>query len=261
MNKTFKFVCVAFMAVAACACNRKDADTVSFGREMSFSALSESVVKSGEVLGDTLPSNDWKIYATATQYRADGVLVSADYFNGPREFSTTDAPITPASQYTSSPASYWPAGEGWMNFLVYSVPSSKKSVVSAVYPVSNATDKVAFTWDTYTDQVDLLYGCRNDVSYSPSSVETVNFNFKHAQAVLGFSVKTDPTKSVKIDSIVISGLKVRGVFTVDNTRSYLNGSWSELESVSGEDKVHGFPHSITSSVFLPEITSLWHLAL
>jgi hypothetical protein len=60
-------------------------------------------------------------------------------------------------------------------------------------------------------------------------------NFDHAQALLIFQVKTNAADAFTINSITIDGLKVKGTFTVDNSRNNLVASWSALEAVAGED--------------------------
>lgn len=128
-----------------------------------------------------------------------------------------------------------------MDFLAYALPTAKHGNPAATY--ANQTEDVASIvafndWNTYDNQVDLLYAVNNGATSSTSgAADYVKLSFKHAQALLVFQAKVNIADAITINSITINGLKVKGTFTVDNSRNDLVASWSKLETVDAMNKI------------------------
>jgi hypothetical protein len=252
MKKSLFFVCIATLGLSACY--KAETVVTEQPQEIGFKAISSNATKADAQLEGTVLNTTYSIYASATQKNPAGVIENAAFFVDQR-FWTDNDPVTASSQYrawgTDAAAPiYWPVGGVSIDFLAYAMPTKKHVVpgtsVENGAPVAayekqatDAASEVAFKdWDTYANQVDLLYAANNAAKSSTSGAENyVKLSFKHAQALLVFQAKVNTANAVTINSITINGLKVKGTFTVDNSRNDLVASWSNLEAVTGENVI------------------------
>jgi hypothetical protein len=236
------FFCIAALGLSSCF--KAETEITQQPQEIGFKAISSKVTKADAQLEGTLLNKDYSIYASATQKNANGSIENASYFVD-QQFQTEDATVTAASQYRAwsgdaAAPLYWPVGGVTVDFLAYAMPTAKHGTPAATYP--NTTDvaaTVAFEdWNTYENQVDLLYAVNNGAKSSTSgATDYVKLSFNHAQALLVFQAKVNAEDIITINSITINGLKVKGTFTVDNSRNNLVAEWSELTSETGCDVV------------------------
>lgn len=230
-------------AIALAACNRSEVVTTVAPQEIGFKVVSSAATRADAQLEGTLLTKDYSIYASATQKKTDGTIENAAYFKD-QQFQTEDATVSASSQYrawdgTAASPIYWPIGGAVVDFLAYALPTAKHGTPAATYGAegTDVASIVAFeAWDTYANQVDLLFAANNGLTAAANSAAPfVHMNFDHAQALLIFQVKTNAADAFTINSITIDGLKVKGTFTVDNSRNNLVAAWSALEAVAGED--------------------------
>lgn len=257
MKKSLFFACIATLGLSSCY--KTETVVTEQPQEIGFKAISSNATKADAQLDGTILTKEYSIYATATQKNPAGVIENEDFFVD-QQFQTEDETVTATSQYrawngTEAAPIYWPVGGVSIDFLAYAMPTEKhvapgtsveNGALAAAYPnkATDAASKVAFKdWNTYANQVDLLYAVNNAAKSSTSGATNyVKLSFKHAQALLVFQakVKTSDTKtinSITINSITINGLKVKGTFTVDNTRNDLVASWSDLSAVENAETI------------------------
>lgn len=249
MKKSLFFACIAALGLSACY----KAETVisQEPQEIGFKAISSNATKANAQLEGTTLNKDYSIYASATQKNPAGVIENAAFFVD-QQFQTVDETVSATSQYrawngTAAAPLYWPVGGTSIDFIAYAMPTTihnNNTLVDgpvAVYPNdgSDVASKVVFKdWNTYTNQVDLLYAVNNGAKSSTSGAqEYVKLSFDHAQALLVFQAKVNINSAITINSITINGLKVKGTFTVDNSRNTLVASWAGLTEVAGENTI------------------------
>lgn len=236
MKKSLFFACIATLGLSACY--KAETVVTEQPQEIGFKAISSNATKADAQLEGTVLNTTYSIYASATQKNPAGVIENAAFFVD-QQFQTEEPTVTATSQYrawngTAAAPIYWPVGGVSIDFLAYAMPTEKHGTPAATY--ANATSDVASVvafenWDTYANQVDLLYAANNAAKSSTSGAENyVKLSFKHAQALLVFQAKVNTANAVTINSITINGLKVKGTFTVDNSRNDLVASWSNLEA-------------------------------
>ncbi len=234
MRKSLAILCIAVLGMNACY----KAETVitKDPQEIGFKAISANATKADAQLEGTLLTKEYSIYASATQKNAEGIIENPTFFQD-QQFQTSDATVTATSKYrawegTEAKPIYWPVGGGVVDFLAYALPTEKHGTPAATY-TNSSTDVASIVsfkdWDTYTNQVDLLYAINN----GKTSSTDVKLSFNHAQALLVFQVKVNTENIITINSILIDGLLTKGTFTVDNSRNTLVASWSDLVN---EDK-------------------------
>lgn len=243
MKKSLFFACIATLGLSSCY--KTETVVTEQPQEIGFKAISSNATKADAQLDGTILNTTYSIYASATQKNPAGVIENAAFFVDQR-FWTDNDPVTASSQYrawgTDAAAPiYWPVGGVSIDFLAYAMPTKKHGTPAATY--ANATSDVASVvafkdWDTYANQVDLLYAANNAAKSSTSGAENyVKLSFKHAQALLVFQAKVNTANAVTINSITINGLKVKGTFTVDNSRNDLVASWSNLSAVENAETI------------------------
>lgn len=243
MKKSLFFACIATLGLSACF--KAETVVTEQPQEIGFKAISSNATKADAQLDGTMLTKEYSIYATATQKNPAGVIENGAFFVD-QQFQTEDQEVKTTSKYrawsgAAAAPIYWPVGGVSIDFLAYAMPTGKHDALPAAYPnaPTDAASKVAFeNWDTYANQVDLLYAANNAAKSSTSVAENyVKLSFKHAQALLVFQAKVNTANAVTINSITINGLKVKGTFTVDNSRNDLVASWSDLEAVAGKNVI------------------------
>lgn len=224
--------------------------------------------------GSTLTS-DYGIYASATQKTVDGIVENGVYFNEklfspvleetPSETIAIEADVL----WKTNPTIYWPIGGAKVDYFAYALPTDihdntdftkfledddqiepvdsdlqikyaglKTDEDGYIQAESDVASEVSFTWNTYNNQIDLLYACNNDATVATNAGEnkSVGLEFKHAQALLVFRASINVKDVFKINSITFGSdeenkrLLTEGTFTVDNTRNNLVASWNASES-------------------------------
>lgn len=242
MKKSLFILGVAILALASCA--KTQVISTESPTPIAFKAVVSNAVKADAQLEGTVLGVDYGMYVSAAQFKADGGIETAAYFTDV-EFLTADNPITATSEYKAATPIYWPIGNAALDFVAYAMPTAAHGVApSATYDnvATNVASKVTFaTWDTYANQVDLLYDVKNGATTAANALvpnnKTVNFTFKHAQALLVFQAKVNTADVITINSITIPDLLVNGDFVIDNTKNALNAHWEGLTAVAGEDIV------------------------
>ena len=231
-------------ALALVACNKSEVVVNETPQEIGFKAATSAPTKAGELNGTTFDGKDYVIYASASQYSKDGVLENGVFFND-QAFKDIAAPkwqhVTDEAATAADPI-YWPIGGAKMDYLAYALPKGKKSTIPA--PTFNATvaaqDFTVTDWDTYTNQVDLLYSSANAQTSKVNGVEPsyVKMIFQHAQALLVFNVKVNAAAAGKLTINNISFVKdpkaatkegtlcTKGTFKVDNSHNNIATEWT-----------------------------------
>lgn len=243
MKKSMILAGAALLALAACS-KSEVVTTEGPANQIAFKAISNPATKAGELDGITIDDKDYVIYASASQYSANGVLENGVFFND-YAFKDIAAPkwqhVTNESATETDPI-YWPVGGAKMDFLAYALPINKKTEIPA--PAFNSTvaasDVTVTSWDTYANQVDLLYAAANAQTSAANGIATdyVKMTFKHAQALLIFNVKVNAEVDGKLTVNEISfvedpkagspvgTLVTSGTFKVDNSRNELKAAWT-----------------------------------
>lgn len=238
MKKSLILLGAAILALVSCA----KTQVISTGSPspIAFKAVVNNAVKADAQLEGINLGDDYAMYVSAAQYKADGTIERPAYFTD-AEFLPASTPVVPETQYHANPKLYWPIGNAMMDFIAYALPQAKHGAPLATYPA--ATDPVASmvtfaNWNTYDNQVDLLYAVKNGATTATNAgAQTVNFAFKHAQALLVFQAKVNDPGIITINSITIPELKVNGDFVIDNTKNSLNPHWENLAAVATKDVV------------------------
>jgi len=239
MKKSLAILGVAVLALVSCG--KTQVISTESPTPIAFKSVVSSAVKADAQLEGVNLGDAYGMYVSATQYKADGVLETAAYFTD-AEFLPAATPVTAATEYHANPQLYWPIGNAIMDFVAYAMPVAAHGVAPvATFPA--ITDPVASIvtfagWDTYANQVDLLYAVKNDATtVTNAGAQTVNFEFKHAQALLVFQAQVNTADKIIINSITIPELKVEGDFIIDNTKNVLNAHWENLASAPAKDVV------------------------
>lgn len=238
MKKSLILLGAAILALVSCA----KTQVISTGSPspIAFKAVVNNAVKADAQLEGTKLGDDYAMYVSAAQYKADGTIETPAYFTD-AEFLPATTPVAPETQYHADPKLYWPIGNAMMDFIAYALPRAKHGAPLATYPA--ATEPVASmitfaNWNTYDNQVDLLYAVKNGATTATNAgAQTVNFAFKHAQALLVFQAQVNDSDIITINSITMPELKVNGDFVIDNTKNSLNPHWENLAAVATKDVV------------------------
>ena len=251
-----KVLFLAVVSLAAASCLKNEAFVVETPQELTFKAVSNVATKADAQLEGTLLNEDYRIYASATQRKADGTVENASYFTD-KPFATPDSPVTAASTYHAmelvedvwqqSPI-YWPLGRCLVDYMAYAMPTAVHDadpalangpVASYANETTDVASHLAFKgWDTYKNQVDVLYAVKNGANTTANAgASTLPLTFNHAQALLVFQARVNIEHVMQINEIKINGLLVKGDFVVDNTKNNLLVEWANLLAVPGEDVV------------------------
>ena len=239
MKKSLILLGAAILALVSCA--KTQVISTGSSSPIAFKAVVNNAVKADAQLEGINLGDDYAMYVSAAQYKADGTIETPAYFTD-AEFLPAATPVAPETQYHANPQLYWPIGNAILDFVAYAMPTAAHGVAPvAAFPA--ATEPVASMvtfagWNTYDNQVDLLYAVKNGATTATNAgAQTVNFAFKHAQALLVFQAKVNDPGIITINSITIPELKVNGDFVIDNTKNSLNPHWENLAAVATKDVV------------------------
>ena len=254
-----KVLFLAVVSLAAASCLKNEAFVVETPQELTFKAVANVATKADAQLEGTLLNKDYRIYASATQRKADGTIENASYFTDKTFATDTTKAIDASSRYQAmelisgewqvSPI-YWPLGGCSVDYIAYAMPGEVHDATPDLDDDPDATYKnedtdvashLAFKgWDTYKNQVDVLYAVKNGANTTEhAGSATLPLTFNHAQALLVFQAKVNDKHEhvMQINEIKMNGLLVKGDFVVDNTKNNLLVEWANLLAVPGEDVV------------------------
>lgn len=209
MRKTI-FLCFAAAAVLA-ACNKSESITVQAEPgEISMKSAIHGVTKAGELNGSSFDEKGYAMYVSASQYSEAGGSENPLFFNDQLFRNKPDGDADAKAMWrhyateaaeTASPL-YWPVGGSSIDFLAYALPLGKKTVLTTSPRSITFNSSVAaqdFTvadWDTYANQIDLLYAAANgQVSRATGTSPYIKMGFSHAQALLIFNVSINQAAS------------------------------------------------------------------
>ena len=243
---------LAMAAVAAVGCLKTETVTVDTPQEIAFKAVANAATKADAQHVGVFVDEDYRLYVSATQKKVDGTIENASYFTD-KPFDTATA-AADAEYHAWDPETnaaapiYWPLGGCILDYIAYAMPVVVHDADPALVegPVatydneaSDVASLVAFDdWDTYKNQVDLLYAVKNGATTAENAgAETVGLTFNHAQALLVFQAKVNTEHVMQINEIKIDGLLVKGDFIVDNSKNNLAAYWTNLVPVADENVV------------------------
>lgn len=230
---------VAVLALASCA--KTQVISTESPTPIAFKAVASNAVKADAQLEGTLLGDTYHMYVSATQYKADGAIETAAYFTE-ADFAPAATPVAADTKYHATPQLYWPIGNAVLDFVAFAMPAAAHGVAPlAAFPnaASDVASMVTFNnWNTYENQVDLLYAVKNGATTATNAgAQTVNFEFNHAQALLVFQAQVNDPGIITINKITMPNLLVNGNFVIDNTKNVLNAHWENLATVATEDVV------------------------
>lgn len=244
MKKLFLF---SVVALALGACSNDDVVTentkANQQQEIAFMPLNQKVTRA-EVEGTAFPSGQ-DMYVAAYDATAN-----QDFFG-----QTTFDEDGSTGKWKASPAKYWPMDAATINFLAYTgVPSG--SYFNATHPAQDLTITLA---DNSNNQYDLMYACGRQSRARGAAASDVAMNFKHAEALIKFTVKSaaDYGSTLKLKSIVLTGAHYSGTYTVTHT------GWNDVDNDPLAQAVSGVWSSVSTQANVtrtPETAAGWDVA-
>lgn len=216
-------------------------------QEIGFTTLNAPVkrgIKRAPVNGTDFPSGQ-DMYVAA--YDA---TKGADFFD-----QTTFAEDGTSGLWKASPAKYWPMDDATLNFLAYTgIPSG--SYFNGTHPAQGLVIALA---DNSSNQYDLMYACGRGTRARGAAAANVEMEFKHALAQIVFTAKSadDYGTSLKLQSIVLTGAKYSGTYTVTHTGWDDNDDDPAAQAVSGAWSLVGSQANVTRE---PAVADGWDVA-
>ena len=223
MKKFMFLIPVAALAMTACTNETNEFVGSDQAREISFAPVAQPNSRAA-VEGTTFPTGQDMYVAAYDATKA------ADFFA-----QTTFDEDGTTGKWKASPAQYWPLDAATINFLAYTgVPSG--SYFNATHPAQGLEITLA---DNSTNQYDLMYAVGRQSRARGASASDVSMKFKHAQALIKFTVQSadDYGTALKLTNIVLTGAHYSGTYTIDNSSHYnstssdfseFTGSWSSV---------------------------------
>lgn len=209
-------------AIAMTSCTSESNEYVGNGpeqKEIAFMPLTQPVTRAA-VEGTVFPSGQ-DMYVAA--YDA---TKQADFFG-----QTTFDEDGTSNLWKANPKKFWPLDDATINFLAYTgVPSG--SFFNATHPAQSLTITLE---DNSSNQYDLMYACGRGTRTRSAAATNVAMNFKHAQALIKFTVQSasDYGTSLKLTSIVLTGAHYSGTFAVTHT------GWDDTDNDPNTQAVSG----------------------
>jgi len=234
MKKIFLIAASAMMVLASCTKVVINYPEDAQPQEIAMFAVNKSATKA-PVGNDNLsfPTNyEMKVAAYLASGAQDniGFTAGGDYFNG-----TLFTKVENQNIWTGG--KYWPVSTSTINFLAVAMqPSSRSpytgSVSSVVFgeKVGNATNNSNFTKQAVVtfannqttannyNQFDLMYAAGQGIHTEGQSYSDVTMSFKHALSWIKFTVATNVTCTLKVNSIRLSKASYGGILTISNTK-------------------------------------------
>lgn len=228
-------------ALALVACNKSQTVVSESAHVIGFKAAANVATKADpELVGNTLTSA-YSIFAAASTDE------DPTYF-GKTKFTTEDGtPVAESSIYKPATALYWPIGGAAVDFLAYATPSAADAVPGEFAAARHANNLTFANWDTYANQLDIVYAAANDQT---DTKNPVLLTFNHAQALLGFTAKASKAGVFTINSITIKNLLTKGTLTIDNTRNTPEASWGSFDAAA-DQTLPGLPATALTTTSAP----------
>lgn len=241
MKKTFILISAALIALVSCNKSQTVVEPVAPG-ELSMKAAISGMTKAGELYGPSFDDKGYAMYVSASQYSVAGGSENPLFFNDQLFMNKTTPSVDPTWHHYETEASesasplYWPVGGSRIDFLAYALPKGKKTSIPA--PVFNssvaAQDFTITDWDTYANQVDLLYAAANGQTSKVNGVDPfIRMNFAHAQALLIFNVSINQASS----GLVVNDISFVNDDYVSQRQRELTG-WTSGSYVAGDVKAY-----------------------
>jgi hypothetical protein len=227
------------------ACNKSETVVNEAQREISFKAVTNTPTKADpEHPGGTLNASYVMYVAASTESQKKYIQSQLFKYDSGAEALKWRAWSTTADDFA---AVYWPSGTQEVDFLAIAGPSGMPVPTFNTTSNERATKDVTVgsaSYDTYTNQNDIMYAVRNSVSNNTSPV---TLNFQHAHALLEFKAKKETAENVTIHGITINGMQYLGSFNVDNAKTTLIPAWN-LDATTANKAVYKVDDSTTNDL-------------
>ena len=224
MKKSLLTLGAAVLALVAC--NKSQTVVSEPAQGIGFKAATMAATKTNpELVGNTLTSTYYIYAAASTDQDPRYFLKTA--------FKTTDTtPVAESSIYKPDTPIYWPIGGAAVDFLAYATPDGSTDVLAGAFDAARSASSLTFAdWDTYANQLDIVYAAANDQT---DTKNPVLLTFNHAQALLGFTAKASKDAVFTINSITVKNLLTQGTLTIDNTRNTPEATWSNFAAAADQ---------------------------
>lgn len=233
MKKIFLIAASAMMVLASCTKVVINYPEDAQPQEIAMFAVNKSATKA-PVNTSSFPTNyEMKVAAYLASGAQDnsGFTAGGDYFDG-----TLFTKVEGENIWTGG--KYWPVSTSTINFLAVAMqPSSTSPYTGTVdkvvfgEKVGNATNNSNFTKQAVVtfannqttennyNQFDLMYAAGQGTHDEGESYDNdnVTMTFKHALSWIKFTVATNVTGTLKVNSIRLSKASYGGTMTISNT--------------------------------------------
>jgi hypothetical protein len=268
------------------ACSRENPQ----GRDVHFVIESAPFTKGEEFSGVSLSEDNSRLLITSSMRGPDGEIVT------PSVFTSAGSPTYAALKKNGG---VWevdgtplvlPIGGYSLDVIAFGTDSDEGNDVSSfgtgdvwapVISGANATSVVSFTVDTYSHQMDLMYGAVNVANSGTSylslehALALLIFNIKFTGADMAFIETNDTDYKFKLDGIFFVNsdgltqylanpstitaanvlLKTRGTFTIDYSKNNLEAGWTGLSAIAGNYSMPMYPAPASPSIANPSVQS------
>lgn len=237
MKKIFLIAASAMMVLASCTKVVINYPEDAQPQEIAMFAVNKKATKAPVANEGTFPKDyGMKVaayLASGAQDNNSGFTAGGDYFDGTL-FTFTN--VSEASKNIWTGGKYWPVSTSTINFLAVAMQPSGNSpytgsVSSVVFgeKVGGATNNSNFTKQAVVtfannqttannyNQFDLMYAAGQGTHTEGQSYSDVTMSFKHALSWIKFTVATNVTCSLKVNSIRLSKASYGGTLTISNT--------------------------------------------
>lgn len=249
MKKNLFFMAAALAFCFSCSNDAtvEESSVAKNVKEITFAPITKPATRA-EVEGTTFPTGQDMYVAAYDATKA------ADFFA-----QTTFDEDGTTGKWKATPAKYWPLDAATINFLAYTgVPSG--AYFDATHPAQGLAITLAAN---NANQYDLMYAFGRQTRARGAAASDVPMNFKHAQALIKFEVKSAADYSygepkvypLSITSIVLTGAHYSGTYTIDASSHYnsassdfsgLVGTWTSPGTVANVTRTPTFSNITTS---------------
>lgn len=228
MKKIFLIAASAMMVLASCTKVVINYPEDAQPQEIAMFAVNKSATKA-PVGNTSFPTNyEMKVaayLASGAQDNNSGFTAGGDYFDGTLFKRRSSEDIWTGGKY-------WPVSTSKINFLaVAQQPSENSPYTGTVNKVvfgeatnnSNFTKQAVVTFAnnqttaTNYNQFDLMYAAGQGTHTEGGPYNNVTMTFKHALSWIKFTVATNVTCTLKVNSIRLSKASYGGTLTISNT--------------------------------------------
>ncbi|MBO7248589.1 MAG: fimbrillin family protein [Bacteroidales bacterium] len=230
MKKLFLIAASAMMLLASCTKVNVNYPDNGQPQEIAMFAVNKSATKAPVGNNSSFPADyEMKVaaYLASGAQDENGFTAGGDYFDGT---------IFKGSGNLWTGGKYWPVSTSTINFLAIAMEPSEPSVspytgeVSVVFgeKVGEATNNSNFTKQAVVtfennqttknnyNQFDLMYAAGQGSHEEGEDYNNVSMTFKHALSWINFTVATNVSCSLKVNSIRLSKASYGGTLTISN---------------------------------------------